>query len=337
MSAEHPVTAFGQSICNATLAQRWKQAVVLSACVVVLNIFVYMIQIASPSGCELGSDTYRLALQRCKSSRVYTVHGLWPQWEGGQNCEAKRFDATSLASIQGELVEFWPSCPEFASSNQGFWKHEWDKHGSCSDLSLNSYFSTTLQLRAESVHKCFLAGETCNLCYSRDLKPTARKPDDSYTPQQLVINILLLGFIYCGVTRNSKPMLLMFSIGSAVCICKAVVMLALGAGAFYGVMLTSFERCQLNPKLKECAPGADAVAKGLGALIALTMAMFWMMCLCACRCWSAYQGFLLYQQLAEDAFIAVPHPDLPHMSAAQQQPGPGGQHHGSVEVRTGLL
>ncbi len=39
----------------------------------------------------------------------------------------------------------WPSC-QGTDTNQEFWQHEWEKHGTCSKLAIQTYFRTVLKL-----------------------------------------------------------------------------------------------------------------------------------------------------------------------------------------------
>src|SRR5690606_18738415 len=76
--------------------------------------------------------------KECKSQLPtnITIHGLWPQITEKQAilsyCKdnSEKFDATKLGAIKAELQAKWPTA--FTGDNQsdeGFWKHEWDKHG----------------------------------------------------------------------------------------------------------------------------------------------------------------------------------------------------------------
>ena len=81
-----------------------------------------------------------------------TVHGLWPQWK--QYCTTEPFDAANLASIRNDLNIYWPTCTgsRTPSATEGFWNHEWTRHGVCSGMSQLEYFSTALSL-AKNVRK----------------------------------------------------------------------------------------------------------------------------------------------------------------------------------------
>lgn len=88
-----------------------------------------------------------------RNEQKFSIHGLWP----GRNynkflpnscCTQHEFDAVLLGPLRNRLNEAWPSLKK---SEVDFWKHEFDKHGSCTiDLagfgSLPSYFEKTLDL-----------------------------------------------------------------------------------------------------------------------------------------------------------------------------------------------
>eukprot|EP00200_Dunaliella_tertiolecta_P004533 CAMPEP_0202345678 /NCGR_PEP_ID=MMETSP1126-20121109/4811_1 /ASSEMBLY_ACC=CAM_ASM_000457 /TAXON_ID=3047 /ORGANISM="Dunaliella tertiolecta, Strain CCMP1320" /LENGTH=355 /DNA_ID=CAMNT_0048937011 /DNA_START=55 /DNA_END=1120 /DNA_ORIENTATION=+ len=85
----------------------------------------------------------------------FTVHGLWPNYNGGgwpQFCDSdKPFDADALEDLMGDLEEVWPSYMNSRDSD-GFWAHEWNKHGTCALSSLpneHAYFKAILDLNAK--------------------------------------------------------------------------------------------------------------------------------------------------------------------------------------------
>ena len=78
----------------------------------------------------------------------WSIHGLWPQYSKNSYptfCKKVKFDINKLESILPELNEKWYSNEE---KNEDFWKHEWEKHGSCMFLDMNEeeYFKKTLDL-----------------------------------------------------------------------------------------------------------------------------------------------------------------------------------------------
>lgn len=102
----------------------------------------------------------------------FFIHGLWPQyWPTGngdkfpQDCCSspefsssytscdRKFDSSQISNLK-EVEQYWPSikyggAPKCSTLTQHqFWKHEWEKHGTCSvHLNVGSYFQKTLSLR----------------------------------------------------------------------------------------------------------------------------------------------------------------------------------------------
>lgn len=82
-------------------------------------------------------------------SDSWTIHGLWPNSCDGdypENCDSSRdyTDITSLLQDQGAndtldyMNTYWLSDDE---SNEKFWEHEWDTHGTCYTTLESSCFS----------------------------------------------------------------------------------------------------------------------------------------------------------------------------------------------------
>lgn len=96
----------------------------------------------SPSFCTL--DRRNNNSEQCDISRRdgFLVHGLWPQNENGypQDCalgsKARQRNYVPR-QIATELSDIMPSA--------GLIRHQWRKHGTCSGLSQDAYFSTLRQ------------------------------------------------------------------------------------------------------------------------------------------------------------------------------------------------
>ena len=87
-------------------------------------------------------------LSLIKEKNNWSIHGLWPQYDQNQNPSYWKpvdFSYQKLEPILGELKLFWYSN---CDKNELFWKHEWEKHGSCMFTEINEleYFMTTLEL-----------------------------------------------------------------------------------------------------------------------------------------------------------------------------------------------
>ncbi|XP_018311058.1 ribonuclease Oy [Mycetomoellerius zeteki] len=99
------------------------------------------------------NDTHSCVLPK---RTEWTIHGIWPtkyNTTGPQFCNRLPFDSKAIAPIEGELKENWIDIQK-GSKPYSFWRHEWDKHGTCaiSVKDLNNefkYFQTALKLLDE--------------------------------------------------------------------------------------------------------------------------------------------------------------------------------------------
>jgi len=87
-------------------------------------------------------------LSLIKETEGWSIHGLWPQYNKNQYpsfCREVNFDINKLEPILKDLNEKWYSED---NKNENFWKHEWEKHGSCMFIELDEleYFEKTLEL-----------------------------------------------------------------------------------------------------------------------------------------------------------------------------------------------
>jgi ribonuclease T2 len=85
----------------------------------------------SPSFCASHSDD---SSPECKigNHKTFVLHGLWPQAQSGpppMECSPARPVSNSIVD---SMMRFYPS--------RGLVQHEWEKHGTCSDLSSADYF-----------------------------------------------------------------------------------------------------------------------------------------------------------------------------------------------------
>ena len=80
--------------------------------------------------------------RQCQSSKPFgfIVHGLWPQYERGSPdyCDGKKPTRSEIDSV----LDLTPS--------PGLLRHEWEKHGSCSGLSVRDYY-TVMRLARDKV------------------------------------------------------------------------------------------------------------------------------------------------------------------------------------------
>merc|ERR1711904_20983 len=80
-----------------------------------------------------------------------------------------------LSEVEGELQEAleakWPSCSQKMDSPE-FWKHEWEKHGTCTGLAQRSYFERSLELLNANAANCAdVTKAECQLCLTSTFKP----------------------------------------------------------------------------------------------------------------------------------------------------------------------
>ena len=90
----------------------------------------------SPEYCASNSDPDSTQCGERRYSLV--VHGLWPQYENGgfpSACSAERAVPTAIVD---SMLDIMPS--------KTLIQHEWDKHGTCSGLSVDKYFQLTRQI-----------------------------------------------------------------------------------------------------------------------------------------------------------------------------------------------
>ncbi|KAG0422532.1 hypothetical protein HPB47_001654 [Ixodes persulcatus] len=88
------------------------------------------------------------------SKRNYwTIHGLWPSgnYTSPSYCLDERFNGHILDPIKRDLNKYWPSLTSAEARYFAFWRHQWQKHGSCAaDVpKLNgifNFFNSTLAI-----------------------------------------------------------------------------------------------------------------------------------------------------------------------------------------------
>lgn len=78
----------------------------------------------------------------------YTIHGLWPQYSLNSYpsyCRVVKFELKKITPIIDKLNEYWYSN---TGKNVDFWKHEYEKHGSCmfNHMDEFNYFNKSIEL-----------------------------------------------------------------------------------------------------------------------------------------------------------------------------------------------
>ena len=89
-----------------------------------LLICLLVLIFSVPDSCEIPSGT-----------ETWSVHGLWPERTDGsypQFCDGnpKKFDPDLIVDIQKALESSWPNLFPTKKATD-FWKHEYEKHGTC--------------------------------------------------------------------------------------------------------------------------------------------------------------------------------------------------------------
>lgn len=133
--------------------------------------FYYFVQRWPASYCDWNSGTRGTCCSPKKGNGVstFSIHGLWPTYNRGRgpqdccspittnnlhDCQHKQFIPAKISDLEQKLDRYWPSIMYTGTGsrcstkiNVEFWKHEWEKHGTCSPLNLEPYFQDTLSLR----------------------------------------------------------------------------------------------------------------------------------------------------------------------------------------------
>jgi ribonuclease I len=119
--------------------------------------------------CEIRQ--YVLALQEFCIENQYTLHGLWGDPENACTfCTKEPFNENNLSEATlKDMNTHWMSCMN-GSDNHKFWLHEWSKHGTCTGMSQEEFFSTTISLFKEYVDLCPKGSKTCQICLTPDLQ-----------------------------------------------------------------------------------------------------------------------------------------------------------------------
>jgi len=88
---------------------------------------------------------YYFALFESEGLEPFSIHGLWPQYDRNhwpQFCTHNTFDFNRLEpDIIERLHQHWHSS---RGKDRNFWKHEWQRHGTCTGMTENEYFQKAL-------------------------------------------------------------------------------------------------------------------------------------------------------------------------------------------------
>jgi ribonuclease T2 len=96
-----------------------------------------------------------------------SIHGLWPDpYPACDTCTSEVFSTSKLSSSTlTDMKKYWPTC-QAGNTNEDFWSHEWSKHGTCSGMSQDAFFSKTISLYKTYGAKCT---KDCHLCFDTSL------------------------------------------------------------------------------------------------------------------------------------------------------------------------
>jgi len=108
------------------------------------------------SSCEYtNSSSHHHSCVIPSTVKGWVLHGLWPSTsQGGQQpfyCKPWKFDESKIEDLLTDLERFWPNL--FADTTlTSFWKHEYEKHGTCASSvagfeSEHEFFQQAMQLR----------------------------------------------------------------------------------------------------------------------------------------------------------------------------------------------
>lgn len=77
--------------------------------------------------------------EQCSRQLGFVLHGLWPQFDRGypSNCTRERLDP----EMESEFAGLYPS--------RFLYRHEWQKHGTCSGLSQQAFHQLASDLRQQ--------------------------------------------------------------------------------------------------------------------------------------------------------------------------------------------
>lgn len=96
-----------------------------------------------------------------------SIHGLWPDPASScDTCTTEVFSTSKLSSTTlADMNKYWPTC-QSGTTNESFWSHEWSKHGTCSGMTQDAYFSKAISLFKSYGSKC---SKDCHICFSPNL------------------------------------------------------------------------------------------------------------------------------------------------------------------------
>jgi len=89
----------------------------------------------TPSFCAISGDSRAPDQCGAQSDLGFTLHGLWPQYEKGWPSFCKTTAGAPTRRMTRNMIDIMGS--------DGLAWHEWDKHGRCSGLAAETYFTAS--------------------------------------------------------------------------------------------------------------------------------------------------------------------------------------------------
>ncbi|NXE51590.1 RNT2B Ribonuclease, partial [Casuarius casuarius] len=93
----------------------------------------------------------QMSANDCQDPPEYwTIHGLWPN--RAEECNRTwHFNVTEIKDLMSDMRRYWPDVLHSSQNCTHFWRHEWEKHGTCAATlqilnSQKKYFGKALEL-----------------------------------------------------------------------------------------------------------------------------------------------------------------------------------------------
>jgi ribonuclease I len=106
-------------------------------------------------------EYYELVLQNWCNKSTYNIHGLWLNYDNNsypQYCKKTSYTQPKSILLE-EMNQYWDNC----GNKDYFWKHEWFKHGTCTNMTEEIFFNNVIRL-----YKNFSQSYITNICkYSK--------------------------------------------------------------------------------------------------------------------------------------------------------------------------
>ncbi|VDL71853.1 unnamed protein product [Nippostrongylus brasiliensis] len=85
--------------------------------------------------CRADDDSVPDSCEIPPGTPMWSIHGLWPNFKNGsypQFCDGDpmKFDEDLIKPIEQRLLKMWTNLYP-SKTARSFWKHEWEKHGTC--------------------------------------------------------------------------------------------------------------------------------------------------------------------------------------------------------------